>query len=296
MLWALRRRDLQHTQPLTADPFLATRLVGGSLSSGRGARESWCWRIRARDRPRFENPGDAEATQRSLAPLMELAISSRVPTTFGMRPTLIPQQLAMFDQVAADGGRMFGMTRSEAFGMILSFKSRLPFDGLVEWREFRSRPLAEQKSLLADRAVRDRLVEATDVAYREAGSGTHALPRYEDILVMLHAGERNPTVAEMAQASGKGPAELMIDLSLESDFERVFMKITGWKDDELLTAMRHPRTVMTFSDQGAHVGQSPGAANSDQTIGTLGSGSSAFYLGGRGPNADPCSGFGLGYS
>jgi N-acyl-D-aspartate/D-glutamate deacylase len=49
----------------------------------------------------------------------------------------------------------------------------------------------------------------------------------------------------------------MIDLALESDFEVLFIQPSLYPQDEavLLEVLRHPRTVMTFSDSGAHLSQ-----------------------------------------
>ena len=66
----------------------------------------------------------------------------------------------------------------------------------------------------------------------------------------------NPTVAEAAAARGMDPVELILDLAIESDLRQLFIQpLTPMDDDELLAAMQHPRTVMTFSDAGAHVSQ-----------------------------------------
>jgi N-acyl-D-aspartate/D-glutamate deacylase len=52
------------------------------------------------------------------------------------------------------------------------------------------------------------------------------------------------------------PVELMIDLALESDFERCFLQpIANEVPEQVLALMRHPRSVVTFSDAGAHVSQ-----------------------------------------
>ena len=53
------------------------------------------------------------------------------------------------------------------------------------------------------------------------------------------------------------PAEAMIDLALETDFELLFIQPSLYPQDEtvLLEVLRHPRTVMTFSDSGAHLSQ-----------------------------------------
>ena len=66
----------------------------------------------------------------------------------------------------------------------------------------------------------------------------------------------NPTVAEVAEREGKDPVELMIDLALDSDFEQFFVQVIANRNpDDLYEIMTHPRTVMTFSDSGAHVSQ-----------------------------------------
>jgi N-acyl-D-aspartate/D-glutamate deacylase len=49
----------------------------------------------------------------------------------------------------------------------------------------------------------------------------------------------------------------MMDLALESDFNQLFMQFdeatVPKTEEEALATLRHPRTVMTFSDSGAHV-------------------------------------------
>jgi N-acyl-D-aspartate/D-glutamate deacylase len=48
----------------------------------------------------------------------------------------------------------------------------------------------------------------------------------------------------------------MIDLALERDLERFFLQpIANENQDHALELMKHPRTVVTFSDSGAHVSQ-----------------------------------------
>ena len=47
----------------------------------------------------------------------------------------------------------------------------------------------------------------------------------------------NPTVAERAEALGKDPVELMIDLALESDFEQFFVQAIANRDPDHLLAV-----------------------------------------------------------
>ena len=63
-------------------------------------------------------------------------------------------------------------------------------------------------------------------------------------------------MSEVAAERGVPPAELMIDLGLESDFKVFFRKpLNNDVDDHVLEMMLHPQTVVTFSDSGAHVSQ-----------------------------------------
>jgi len=63
-------------------------------------------------------------------------------------------------------------------------------------------------------------------------------------------------VAEVARERGLDPVEAMIDLALEKGLDRFFLQpIANENQDHALELMKHPRTVVTFSDSGAHVSQ-----------------------------------------
>ena len=65
-----------------------------------------------------------------------LAVETRVPITFGIvategRPAHL---LDLLDDAAAAGGRMIGQTHCRGISVLLSFKTKLPFDVLPEWQ------------------------------------------------------------------------------------------------------------------------------------------------------------------
>jgi len=63
-------------------------------------------------------------------------------------------------------------------------------------------------------------------------------------------------MSEVAAKRGVHPVEAMIDLALERDFDCFFRQPLANEDQEaVLKMMRHPRSVVTFSDSGAHVAQ-----------------------------------------
>jgi N-acyl-D-aspartate/D-glutamate deacylase len=66
----------------------------------------------------------------------------------------------------------------------------------------------------------------------------------------------NPTVTEAAAARGLDPVELIIRLALETDLHQFFVQtLQPFVPENTLRYMKHPRTVMSFSDSGAHVSQ-----------------------------------------
>jgi N-acyl-D-amino-acid deacylase len=204
---------------------------------------------------------DPEVRARTLGRLKSLAAKSGVPLTFGLVATSGAGHLLDFlDEVAEAGGRAVAQTHCRGISVLLSLRTRLPFDLLDEWRELRTRPLPDQLALLRDPRLRQPYVDAAVHADygRWKGLGAQARPPdFEGIRVYEQGLPPNPSVAELARVRGIHPAELMIDLSVASDGNQLFIQPSLYPQDEamLLRALRHPRAVMTFSDSGAHLSQ-----------------------------------------
>jgi N-acyl-D-aspartate/D-glutamate deacylase len=166
--------------------------------------------------------------------------------------------LAMLEATNAAGGRMIAQTFSKEVGVVLSFQTQLPFDRLEEWTDLRSLPLKQQLVQLRDPAVRNTLVDAAvHGRYDKPALGAEApAPDFYAIRLMDRPGNQNLTLAEVAAQRRCHPVDAMIDLSLECDLERFFYQVMGnTSEAETLELLRHPNSVMTFSDSGAHVRQ-----------------------------------------
>ncbi|MGH7335885.1 MAG: N-acyl-D-amino-acid deacylase family protein [Candidatus Rokuibacteriota bacterium] len=194
--------------------------------------------------------------------LRDLAVQTGRPVTWGLfsrrdDPELWRLYLALLDETASAGGRMFAQVHSRALTVVLSFETTLPFDRLPVWKEFRARPLAEQRQLLRDPDTRRRLIEAARA--RDERPAVGAEPRraaYEWIFVMDTPDGPHRSVADVARERQVDPVQAMIDLALERDLVRFFLQpIANEDQDHALELMKHPRTVVTFSDSGAHVSQ-----------------------------------------
>jgi len=194
--------------------------------------------------------------------LLDLAVDTGVTLTSGLMPTAHVReawedQLRLLDRIAERGGSMFGQSHTRGVTILTSFLTHFPFDKLAEWKEVRSKPLDEQKRLLRDPVVRARLVHAAHHGdYGRAIGAEARKPNYRVMRPYFDTVKPNPSVAELAAQRGVDPVELIIDLSLEHDFKLFFLQPTGRTEHEdILTILKHPRCVMTFSDSGAHVSQ-----------------------------------------
>jgi N-acyl-D-aspartate/D-glutamate deacylase len=64
------------------------------------------------------------------------------------------------------------------------------------------------------------------------------------------------SVADIATALHKDPVDVILDLALEKHLKQFFLQpIANEDQDHVLEMMQHPRSVVTFSDSGAHVSQ-----------------------------------------
>ena len=195
--------------------------------------------------------------------LRDLAVDSGVVQTWGMfssrfAPDHWRPYFGLLEETAAAGGRMFVQVHSRALNTMLSFKTQMPFDRWDLWSDIRALSLDDQKRQLRDPDLCKRLVEiANGEAPRNRIVGVEARPPdYDHLYVMDSMVGEQRLLKDVAGERGVNPVALMIDLSLESDFDQFFCQpAANENQDHVLEMMKHPRSVVTFSDSGAHVSQ-----------------------------------------
>ena len=165
--------------------------------------------------------------------------------------------MGLVDRVSDGGGRMFAQVHSRQFNIVLNFEGQLPFDGLPHWKALRARSRDEQIAALRDPETRAKLVhEAHHGEYGQAVGAEARKPDYDWVLVMGDPLGPHERVSDLAKARGVDPVELMIDLALESDLKQNFLQpFANELEEQVLALMKHPRSLVTFSDAGAHVSQ-----------------------------------------
>ncbi len=196
--------------------------------------------------------------------LKGLAVESGVTQTWGMfsvriAPDVWRPYFDLLDETAAAGGRMFAQVHSRSLSTLLSFEGNLPFDTWDVWRDFRLLPLGEQMARLRNDAVlRARLVEVASQPYtgpRVVGAEARP-PEWDYVYIMDDMVFDKPSMAQQAAERGVHPVELMIDTALAHDFKVFFRQpIANEDQSHVLEMMKHPRSLVTFSDSGAHVSQ-----------------------------------------
>jgi N-acyl-D-amino-acid deacylase len=216
-----------------------------------------------------------EAQRACLAHLRKIALDSGRPVMFGMLatkqgidPNPCDYQTRFMDETVADGGRMYGQATTRSINAVFSLRSYLPFDALPSWKEIRGLPLNEQKRRLAEPEVRARLIAAEasmrprDRNLQGGGAATTdpRKPNYDNLFPMLSVNWDDPSVGELSRRLNKHPVEVIIDLALENDNRMFVQPIVNEEPADVLNLLKHPRTLATFSDSGAHVCQEMGSS------------------------------------
>ena len=205
---------------------------------------------------------DPEARSEYFGRLTELSIESGRPVTWGIgssrhTPGAWRPWVNLLDEASDRGARMFAQVHSREFAVVLSFRANLPYDQLPVWKELRRLPLEEQRARLRDPGLIQRLVESANTSdYGRAIGAEARKPDYDWLFPLDSIEGPRRSVAEVARERGADPAQTFLELALESDLERFFLQPFANENlDEVLEIMQHPRTVVTFSDSGAHVSQ-----------------------------------------
>jgi N-acyl-D-aspartate/D-glutamate deacylase len=216
-----------------------------------------------------------EAQRRFLARLKQLAVQTGRPVMFGTlssrqgdSPNPWTYQLEYIDECAAAGARMWGQATTRSINAIFSLKSYLPFDVLPAWQRLRGLPLDEQRRRLAEPATRQQLIaeearmKPRDNVLQGGGAATTdpRRPDYANLYAMQGVDWDDPTIAQLAAQRGQHPVEVMIDLSLANEDQVFVQPLVNEEPEHVLGMLRHPRTLATFSDSGAHVCQEMGSS------------------------------------
>ncbi|MEC8871574.1 MAG: amidohydrolase family protein, partial [Pseudomonadota bacterium] len=216
-----------------------------------------------------------EAHKTFLNRLQKVAVDSGRPVMFGtlstrqgVDPFPWQSQMQYLDDTVNAGGRIFGQTTTRPIIALFSVKSYLPFDNLPVWRELRELPIQEQQQRFADPEIRRALVadeagmKPRDNTFQGGGAATTdpKKPDYTNLYALKGVDWDDPTIDELSRMRDQHPVEVMLDLMIENEDQLFVQPLVNETPEDVLGMLRHPRTLATFSDSGAHVCQEMGAS------------------------------------
>ena len=207
---------------------------------------------------------DDEEREREHEQIKNLAVRTGIPVTFGgtwykrPNPEAWRTQFRMVDETVAAGGKMMIQATAAWNGSLRSFETATPYDYLPVWREFRQLPLEEQEKGLRNPEMRAKLVDAVkNHKHNPDPSMPNLFQRPVDwdwVFPYDRTLPPFPSISDVAAERGVEPIDAFIDLALENHLKLFFIQPSFNEDqDYVLAHIRHPNSVVTFSDAGAHV-------------------------------------------
>jgi N-acyl-D-aspartate/D-glutamate deacylase len=162
------------------------------------------------------------------------------------------------DEIAAAnarGRRMVGAISCCPLTMDFTLEAPYPFEGLAAWKPALGQRGEAFKRVIADRGFRDAIrAELAKPAVFRLFSG-----EWDKVFVVeaARAGNRgleNRSFAEIGRAQGKDPLDAILDLALEEDLATVFAALLLNSDEDAVARLiRHPHSLVSLSDAGAHL-------------------------------------------
>ena len=143
---------------------------------------------------------------------------------------------------------------------MLSFQTNTPFDRLPTWRKLKKMgSLEEKEKALRNAEFRRQLVAEAHTQQDDGNRGVGPEARtanFEWLFLMDTANPPHRSIKEIALERGQDPVETFIDLALEKNLKQFFLQpLANENQDHVLEMIKHPHSVVTFSDSGAHVSQ-----------------------------------------
>ena len=150
------------------------------------------------------------------------------------------------------GRKLVGAISCCPLAMDFTLHSPYVFEGLESWRP--ALPLKGEafKAKLRERAFRDNLRE--EIARPAHFRLFNGQWQQVHVIESRRREYEQRSVAELARAAGKDALDCMLDLALEEDLDTVFSALLLNSDEDAVGRMlRHPCSLVSLSDAGAHL-------------------------------------------
>ncbi|HUJ86782.1 MAG TPA: amidohydrolase family protein [Burkholderiales bacterium] len=171
----------------------------------------------------------------------------------GTNPGAVFEDLEAIRQANARGRRLLGAVSCCPLSFDFTMNSPYPIEGLESWKPALGLKGAALKARLAEGALRDAIrAELARPAHFRLFNGEW--DRLTVVESPRHPQAEQRDIAALAAEAGRDPLDLWFDLALEDDLATVFVALTLNSDEDAVGRMlRHPCSLVSLSDAGAHL-------------------------------------------
>jgi N-acyl-D-aspartate/D-glutamate deacylase len=147
----------------------------------------------------------------------------------------------------ARGRRMLGAVSCCPLTMDFTLHSPYTFEGLKAWKPALALKGESYKKLLQEKTFRNEV-------RKEIASPAAGVRLFNGEWDKVYVTEQQKTIDEIARAAGKDPLDAMLDLALAENLDTEFSALLLNSDEDAVGRMlRHPNSLVSLSDAGAHL-------------------------------------------
>jgi N-acyl-D-aspartate/D-glutamate deacylase len=170
-------------------------------------------------------------------------------------PDAVFRDLDEIGAANARGRRLVGAISCCPLTMDFTLEAPYPFEGLASWKPALGKKGDSFKRVIAERSFRDAIrAELAQPAVFRLFSGEW------DKVFVVEAGRaenralENRSFADIGRARGADPLDALLDLALAEDLATVFAALLLNSDEDAVARLiRHPHSLVSLSDAGAHL-------------------------------------------
>ena len=180
------------------------------------------------------------------------------------------KHLAHVEQVVSEGLRAIPLVNPGSIIQKFTMKNCQVFRSMPTWLPILQGPDEQKLIAYRDAATREKLREEVDAPLNPDSTFSKRwdMMVVEEVKLAKNRGLRGKHLAEIGQAQGKHPVDVLLDLALEENLETVFTLGEINMDTEAVAQiLSSPYAVVGLSDGGAHVQFHSNVSNPTRLLG-----------------------------
>ncbi len=170
-------------------------------------------------------------------------------------PNVVFDELDAISAANARGRTMMGAISCCPLSFDFTLESPYPIESLAAWKPAFALKGEARKAMLADPAFRQSIRDELSLPAQVRNfNGEWDKVQVVETFLPAHAKYEQRTLADLAAEAGKDPLDFFFDLALAEDLRTVFVALTLNSDEDAVARLiRHPYSLVSLSDAGAHL-------------------------------------------